>query len=145
HYIDDEDLHGEDAGPTGGLTWDGRANSAHEQALIPLFAANEMANRNAAALVAQLKQSPLAEEFRRTFSAPNENVFDQPEQALGWLTSALEVYQQSAQDFYPFTSKYDAVVRGQAQFSEQEQRGFVLFIDPMKGNCASCHPAASHS
>jgi cytochrome c peroxidase len=145
HFIDDEDLHGEDAGPTGGLTWDGRVNSPHEQALIPLFAANEMANRDAASLVDRLRRSALADEFRRTFSDPGDDVLKRPEQALGWITSALEVYQQSAVDFYPFTSKYDAVVRGQAQFSAEERRGLALFNDPAKGNCGSCHPSASRS
>lgn len=145
HFIDDEDLHGDDAGPTGGLTWDGRVNSPREQALIPLFAAHEMANRDAAALIDRLKRSSLAREFRRTFSEAGEDVLEQPEQALRWLTSALEVYQQSASDFYPFTSKYDAVVRGQAQFSPQEERGLALFNDPAKGNCAGCHPSASRS
>jgi cytochrome c peroxidase len=145
HFIDDEDLHGDDAGPTGGLTWDGRVNSPHEQALIPLFAAHEMANRDASSLIDRLRRSALAQEFRRTFSEAGEDVLEQPEQALGWLTSVLEVYQQSARDFYPFTSKYDAVVRGQAQFSPQEERGLTLFNDPAKGNCASCHPSASRS
>src|SRR5215470_2004871 len=145
HFIDDEDLHGEDAGPTGGLTWDGRANSPHEQALIPLFASNEMANPGTAALIARLRRSPLAEEFRRTFSEEGEDVLEHPDQALGWLTSALEVYQQSPGDFYPFTSKYDAVVRGRAQFSAKEARGLELFNDPSKGNCATCHPSSSRS
>jgi len=145
HFIDDEDLHGDDAGPTGGLTWDGRANSAREQALIPLFAANEMANRDAAALVARLRRSPLAQTFRQTFGDGRDDVLEHPEQALGWLTSALEVYQQSPGTFYPFTSKFDAVVRGQATFTREEERGFALFNDPAKGNCASCHPSTSRS
>src|ERR1700730_7829163 len=95
HFIDDEDLHGDDAGPTGGLTWDGRVNSPHEQALIPLFAAHEMANRDASSLIDRLRRSALAQEFRRTFSEAGEEVLEQPEQALAWLTSVLEVYQQS--------------------------------------------------
>jgi cytochrome c peroxidase len=145
HFIDDEDLHGEDAGPTGGLTWDGRVNSPREQALIPLFAGNEMANPSVAALIARLRRSALADEFRRTFSEKGEDVLEHPDRALGWLTSALEVYQQSPGDFYPFTSKYDAVVRGRAQFSAKEARGHELFNDPSKGNCATCHPSSSRS
>jgi len=145
HFIDDEDLHGDDAGPTGGLTWDGRVNSPHEQALIPLFAGNEMANPNAAELIARLRRSPWAQQFRQTFSEAGEDVLQRPERALEWMTSALEVYQQSPRDFYPFTSKYDAVVRGQVQFSAEEARGLELFNDPSKGNCATCHPSASRS
>ena len=32
-----------------------------------------------------------------------------------------------------------AVVRGQAKFTEQEERGFGLFTIRQKGNCAECH------
>src|SRR5262249_2412188 len=41
HFIDDDDAGGQDAGPTGGLTWDGRADSPHAQARLPLLASNE--------------------------------------------------------------------------------------------------------
>ena len=41
--------------------------------------------------------------------------------------------------FQPFTSKFDFVMRGQAQFTEQEQRGLSLFTIRQKGNCAACH------
>ena len=41
--------------------------------------------------------------------------------------------------FQPFTSKFDHVMRGQAMFTEKEQRGLHLFMQPQKGNCAQCH------
>jgi cytochrome c peroxidase len=43
--------------------------------------------------------------------------------------------------FRPFSSKYDEFLRGRAQLSAQELRGFVLFNAPAKGNCAACHPS----
>jgi cytochrome c peroxidase len=141
HYIDDEDGHGEDAGPTGGLTWDGRVNSAHEQARIPLFAAHEMANADAPALAARVRRAAYADDFRRAFSGPHADVFDDPEEVVNWLAGALEVYQQDAPTFYPFSSKYDAALRGQVQLDARELRGLALFEDPQKGNCASCHPS----
>jgi cytochrome c peroxidase len=55
---------------------------------------------------------------------------------------ALEVFEQSPPEFYPYDSKYDAVIRGQAKLSEREGRGLALYNDPKKGNCASCHPSA---
>ena len=55
---------------------------------------------------------------------------------------ALEVFQQSPADFYPYDSKYDAVLRGQARLSTREQRGLEVFNDPRRGNCARCHPSA---
>lgn len=142
HYIDDEDGRGEDAGPTGGLTWDGRVNAPHEQASIPLFARHEMDNTSARELTARLRISAYASEFRRAFSTPGQDVFDRPDQVLGWLTIALEVLQESKADFYPFDSKYDAFLRHQTSLSAQELRGLALFNDPQKGNCASCHPSA---
>jgi cytochrome c peroxidase len=142
HYIDDENGRGEDVGPTGGLTWDGRVNTPHDQALIPLFARHEMDNGSARELAARLRISPYAGEFREAFSAPGEDVFDRPDQVLGWLTMALEVLQESQPDFYPFDSKYDAFLRHQTSLDAQELRGLGLFNDPQKGNCASCHPSA---
>ncbi len=142
HYIDDEDGHGEDGGPTGALTWDGRADTPHEQALIPLFAPHEMANASPADLAARMRRADYAAEFDAAFSGPGEPVFDNPARVVGWLAMALEVYQQSAADFYPYSSKYDAFLRGQTSLSAAERRGLALFNDPGKGNCASCHPSS---
>ncbi|MEP7344533.1 MAG: hypothetical protein ABI877_04685 [Gemmatimonadaceae bacterium] len=44
--------------------------------------------------------------------------------------------------FYPYSSKYDAFLRGQAKLSVQETRGLLLFNDVRKGNCVRCHPSA---
>jgi cytochrome c peroxidase len=141
HFIDDDDGHGIDAGPTGGLTWDARVDSPHAQALLPLFDANEMANRDARELAARLARAPYAGAFREAFSAPGGDVFENPDQVVRWITAALEVYQQSAADFYPFTSKFDAFLRRQTSLSDAELRGLALFNNPNKGNCASCHPS----
>ncbi len=141
HYIDDEDGHGEDGGPTGALTWDGSVDTPHAQALIPLFAAHEFANTTPAALAARVRRAPYAAAFDSAFSGPGEPVFDDPARVLGFLAMALEVYQQDAADFYPYSSKYDAFLRRQTMLSKAELRGLALFNDPGKGNCASCHPS----
>ena len=52
------------------------------------------------------------------------------------------MFQQSPPDFYPYSSRYDAFLRGQTALSPAEMRGLALFNDPRKGNCASCHPSA---
>ena len=54
---------------------------------------------------------------------------------------SLEVFQQSPKEFYPYDSKFDAVLRGKATLDPQERRGLALFNDETKGNCASCHPS----
>lgn len=136
HFHDDDGDDSVDAGPTGGRNWDGRAQSGHEQALAPLLSPREMGNRDAAAVVAKLRAGPLAAQFRQTYGA---DIFEQPGQALRWALMSLEVFQESPLDFYPYTSKYDAVLRKQAVLSPQEARGLALFNDERKGNCASCH------
>ena len=142
HYVDDEDGHGEDGGPTGALTWDGRADTPHEQAAIPLFAAHEFANRTPAELAERVRKAPYAAQFEAAFSGPGERVLDDPSRVLQWLVMALEVYQQDPTEFYPYSSKYDAFLRRQTTLSAAEQRGLALFNNPAKGNCASCHPSS---
>src|SRR5271156_2124195 len=44
HFVDDDGDDSVDQGPAGGRTWDGRAQSFHDQARLPLFSAFEMAN-----------------------------------------------------------------------------------------------------
>ncbi len=136
HFHDDDNDDSIDAGPTGGRTWDGRADSAHEQARIPLLSPHEMANATPADVVAKLKRAPYAAQFRATFG---EDVFDNNERAFQAALMAFEVFQESPADFYPYSSKYDAFLRKQTTLSKQELRGLALFNDPNKGNCASCH------
>ena len=140
HWIDDEDGHGDDGGPTGGLTWDGQVQTPHEQALIPLFARREYANANPAALAARVRRATWSNEFEAAFSGNGERVFDDPARVVGWVTAALEAYQQDAAEFAPYSSKYDAYLRRHATLDAQEARGLDLFERPDKGNCASCHP-----
>ena len=138
HFSDTDGDDSVDQGPTGGRGWDGRASSAHEQAALPLLSSFEMANDTSEMAVARLRRSPSAERFRATFG---EHVFDKPAAAWNGLLLALEVFQQSPADFYPYSSRYDAFLRGQAELSASEQRGLKLFNDPARGNCALCHPS----
>jgi cytochrome c peroxidase len=142
HFLESEVTLGkDDQGPTGGRTWDGRVDSAHDQALMPLMDANEMANADGAAVVARLRTTSYADEFRQVLSAPGENVFDDADSTLIWVTVAIETYEQTAPDFHPFDSKFDAWLTDKATLSAAETRGMALFNDMKKGNCASCHPS----
>jgi cytochrome c peroxidase len=136
HYHDDDGDDSVDAGPTGGHNWDGRVQSAHEQALGPLLSPREMGNKDEAAVLSKLRNGPLAAQFRQTFGA---DIFERPQAAMQGALMALEVFQESPADFYPYTSKYDAFLRKQVALSPQELRGLSLFNDENKGNCASCH------
>ena len=138
HYFeaDDEGDGSVDNGPTGGLTWDGRMDQRRDQALFPLFSAVEMANENADALAARARQAGFADDMRALYGS---DIFNDGKKAAAAIGHALDVFQQSWRDFYPYSSKYDAYLAGRAQLSPQEARGLALFNDPAKGNCGNCH------
>ncbi len=128
-----------DGTPTGGFTWDGRANSLADQARLPFLASNEMANPDVASVVAKLRSASYAEDFKAAFGA---DVFADPASAFDRAVFALERYQREDPDFAPFSSKFDAFTAGKAKLTDQELRGLVLFNRRDKGNCAACHPSA---
>jgi cytochrome c peroxidase len=138
HFKDDEGDDSADQGPAGGHTWDGRSQSLHDQALLPLFSPSEMANKDMDAVVAKV-QAVHGSEFRAIFGA---KVFEDKSAAFKGVLMALEAYQQSPAEFYPYSSKFDAFLRHETALSPQELRGLAAFNDPAAGNCARCHPSA---
>ncbi|MBN3765522.1 cytochrome c peroxidase [Burkholderia sp. Ac-20365] len=135
HDSDDEGDESVDAGPTGGLMWDGRVNSAHEQARMPLTSSFEMGS-TPQKVAAAVKAAPYANQFRDAFG---EHVFDSDDRTFKAVLQALEVFEETPELFYPYTSKYDAFLAGKAQLTKAELHGLQLFNDETKGNCASCH------
>ena len=123
-------------GPAGGFTRDGAAASRQQQAAIPLLNPDEMANTSAAAAVAAVRIGAHAPMFKHVFGA---DVFKHPARAFADIGTALAAFQAEDPGFHPYTSKFDAVMSGHARFTPQELRGYALFNDPRKGNCASCH------
>ena len=138
HYYESEDEGDEsvDQGPAGGRTWDGRVNRARDQATIPLLASNEMANSSEASVVAHAAAAPYASQMRRIYG---DSIFRDAHRAFAAIGEALEAYQQTPAEFSPFTSKYDAFLRGQTELTAQEARGLAVFNDPARGNCVHCH------
>ena len=135
HYYesDEEGDASVDNGPTGGLTWDGRTDRGRDQARLPLLSPFEMANADAAAVVAAARKSPEAATLRQLAGS------DDPQRLFATILEALEAFEQSYRDFYPYSSKYDAYLAGKAKLTPGEARGLALFNDPAKGNCAHCH------
>ena len=125
-----------DVGPVGGYTWDGRADSRQAQARIPLLAANEMANAGPADVARRISKASYAGDFQSAFGT---HIFDDPQRAFEAGLRALEAFQDEPAEFYPYSSRYDAYLRGDIDLTEQEERGAAIFKDPAKGNCASCH------
>lgn len=128
-----------DGTPAGGFFWDGRAASLAEQAKGPFLNAKEMGNADAAAVVRSLSAATYAAEFQALFGA---DIFTRPDDAFERIALALQAYQKEDSDFAPFSSKYDAFLRGRTRLSDAELRGLALFNSPSKGNCAACHPSA---
>ena len=121
--------------PAGGHFWDGRADTLEEQAKQPFFNATEMNNADAPALIAKVAKAAYAGEFRKEWG---DGVFANPEAALDAVAASIAAFERT-RVFQPFTSKFDHVMRGEAKFTEEEQRGLSLFTIRQKGNCAQCH------
>ncbi|HLX25281.1 MAG TPA: cytochrome c peroxidase [Usitatibacter sp.] len=139
HFFEADGNDSEDQGPAGGHAWDGRARSLHDQAMLPLLSPLEMANRDAAEVVARVRKSREAGVLRDAFGP---HVLDDVDTAFRAILLCIEVFQQDPAEFYPYTSKYDAVLRGTATLTKKEQHGLAVFNDPAKGNCAVCHISA---
>jgi cytochrome c peroxidase len=121
--------------PAGGQFWDGRADDLTAQVVGPLLDAREMNNPSKAAIVAKIKNGDYADLARRVYGA---DLFAEPEAAFPKLARAVAAY-ESTPRFHPFSSKFDDFLRGRAQLTKEEARGFDLFKNKKKGNCIACH------
>lgn len=91
HESDDEGDESVDAGPTGGLTWDGRVDRGADQARIPLLSSFEMGS-TPAVVTAAVKAAPYADAFRAAFGA---RIFDSDEATFKAVLQALETFEQA--------------------------------------------------
>lgn len=132
HFHWEEDAPIPDA--VGGFFWDGRSDSIAQLVRQPLLHPDEMGNRDVQQIAAKLRAAPYAEELGREYALR----WDDSEATLNALGGALEAFLTS-DELSPFTSKYDAYVRGKAQLSALEARGLALFRDASKGACDACH------
>ncbi len=122
--------------PQGGLFWDGRANSLEQQINGPLYNPAEMDGGTPAQVARKLRTGPYARDFIRLFGP---GVFTNPRLTVSEAMFAIARYEIEDPAFHPFSSKFDAWLKGRARFTAAEMRGYELFNDPRKGNCAACH------
>jgi cytochrome c peroxidase len=127
----------EDLGPAGGFMLDGRADSLREQALLPWMDSAEMGNSSIEELSVRLEHAAYADLFRKVFG---RTIFDDPHEAVARAALALERFELEDPSFHPYNSRYDQFLAGTLTLTEQELRGLRPFVDPLKGNCAECHP-----
>ena len=122
--------------PQGGLFWDGRADTLEQQINGPLYNPAEMDGGTPAQVARKLRTGPYARQFVRLFGP---SVFDNPRLAVSEAMFAIARYEIEDPSFHPFTSQFDAWLAGKARLSPAQFRGYRLFNDPHKGNCAACH------
>ncbi len=109
--------------------WDGRKKSLEDQAMGPMEAAAEM-NMDTARLFGWLNGH---EGYRALFAAayPGEPI------DATTLSKAIASFERTV---VSNGSPFDRWIAGEAgAMNADEVKGFAVFIDPNKGNCAACH------
>jgi cytochrome c peroxidase len=120
----------------GGQFRDGRAGTLADQAGGPPLNPVEMGMPDAAAVVARLRDDPVyAAAFPALYGA---GVLDDVPAAYRAMTEAIAAYERT-EAFAPFDSKYDRWLRGEAELTQAEELGRVLFFSQQFTNCAECH------
>jgi cytochrome c peroxidase len=115
--------------------WDGHASSLRQQVLMPIQDGKEM-HEPLEALVGKLAAAPdYADQFEKAFGS-REISADRVARALEQFVLTLE----------SSDSKFDRALKGRVELSEEEKRGFELFMteyDPRRGlmgaDCFHCH------
>ncbi|MFJ1251951.1 cytochrome-c peroxidase [Cupriavidus sp. CuC1] len=120
----------------GGFFRDGRSASLADQGEQPFVTPFEMANASADEVLAKLLTRPYLADFKAVFG--QDSVKDATA-TLHNIGQALAQYQKEDPSFHPFSSKYDAYLKGSVALAPQELNGLALFNNPAKGNCTACH------
>jgi cytochrome c peroxidase len=129
-----------DQGPAGGRTWDGRVQSAHDQARVAVVLAfRDGEYRAVEAVVAKVEHSANAAQFREVFG---EHVFDDKALAFKGVLMALETYQQTLRSSIPTAASTMPGCEDRRPSRRKRVAGLAAFNDSARGNCARCHPSA---
>ena len=119
----------------GGQFWDGRAADLTEQAKGPFLNPVEMNNPDKAAVIGKIQVSSYAGLFEQVYGA---GALDNVETAYHQMAQAIADFEGS-NELNKFTSKFDRVQAGLAQFTREERQGQMLFNG--RANCSQCHTA----
>ncbi|WP_338518182.1 cytochrome-c peroxidase [Alteromonas gracilis] len=110
--------------------WDGREKTLEDQSIGPMRNTAEM-NMDIPKLRNFLRTSDYKEHFDKAF--PKETI------GVEQIAKAIASFERT---IVSRNSPFDKWVKGdKTALSEQQVRGFKLFVDPNKGNCAVCHSA----
>ncbi len=117
-----------------GLFWDSRSPSLEEQALHPVEDSLEMGN-DWEFVIKRLKAHPAyPERFKNAFGIKKEAIQKED------VAKALSQFQRS---LVSADAKYDRMLKGEATFTLEEQRGMSIFFDSSDtlpfSECGHCH------
>jgi cytochrome c peroxidase len=126
----------EEGAYVGGQFLDGREADLEGQATAPFVNAIEMGMPDKASVVARLRENPdYVAAFKRFYGA---DVMDNTDAAYAAMTQAIASFERTDL-FAPFDSKYDRYLRGEAELTDEEELGRVLFFSEQFTNCNLCH------
>jgi cytochrome c peroxidase len=133
----------EDGEFKGGLFWDGRATGsrlgipAAEQALGPFLSYAEQNHPTAADLLAKLNSPAYQDLWQQVWGSPisTANV-EQTNLNYDRVGLSIAAYEAS-KEVNPFSSKYDAFLRGETDLTAEEKLGLAVFNKD--GKCFRCH------
>ena len=117
----------------GGQFLDGRADTLELQAQGPFLNELEMNMADRAAVIEQIRLADYADDFNSVFGAA---ALDDVDLAYQQMASAIAAFERS-DTLSPFSSKFDAVMAGNAVFSVAEANGLGVFNG--RGDCRRCH------
>lgn len=123
------------SGIKGGQFWDGRALNLTEQAKGPFLNPVEMNNPDMESVISKIQASSYAADFE-TICGPSTDI----DAAYTCMAEAIAEFETTT-PFQAFTSKYDAVLAGNANFTAEEEEGLNLFTG--RGKCSHCHDLGS--
>ena len=124
-------------GIQGGQFWDGRAPDLAAQARGPFLNPVEMNNTTEGQVIGKIAQQPYANLFEQV-CGPDAFLPENVGTSYVCMSEAIAAF-EGTELFSPFTSKFDAVEAGLAEFTPQEEQGRALFSGNAK--CAHCHTA----
>lgn len=115
----------------GGLFWDGRVPDLQAQAGEPFLNPLEMGNPDRETVVEKAKKAAWFPELQRLYGDCS-----QTDSLYRYMTDAIAAFESSA-EINPFSSRFDAYLAGEEQFTDEEKLGMEIFRE--KGMCAECH------
>jgi len=126
----------------GGVFWDGRATGwtlgdpLAEQAQGPFLNPLEQNNPNPQIVCNKVRAGAYAALFEQVWGPGSLDCVKDIAGTYERIARSIAAYERSS-EVNPFSSKYDAVLRGEAELTPQEAEGLALFAG--KGNCSACH------